>query len=510
MRLTGRFLALALPLWLAAESLALAEEPRARLESRDCWFESSRIEGVDCAVLFVPNRWDQPAAKDSSEFFRLPVARFRAEPAGEDLPPVFFLAGGPGASAVPLQDSWALAVRRDANRRYPGRDVVLFDQRGTGRSYPKLACPEALDPHVWGGLSESETDADHGFVRQREALSACLDEYRELGRDLGALTSRESAADVDALRAVLGYDQIVLQGESYGTRLALTVMKSFPDSVAAAILDSVMPPQAPGGHLSTEHFGAALGRLFEACADHGACGKAYPDLRAQLAKVLAQLYVEPIRVEIQNLTGSAPLFARVDDVALLEIIHSEMRHRPGLQTLPMAISGLAKGEHWRIRSHAENHFYGHERTLLAIGTGLSLECHEQFPLASLRAQRSGAAAQPYLLNWGTTLWQESPCQIWPVEEIAEADSAAVESDIPTLLLAGAFDPASPLELAELAAATLANSHLFVIPNGAHGIIGDSDCAENIVVDFLAEPTTRPSPDCLQSLPQPAFIALGGG
>lgn len=511
----GPYLSSLLTLWLTVGvwSNAVAEDPRTRLEPRDCWFSSSGMADVDCAVLFVPARWDQPSGDDRSKAFRLAVTRFRASPPGAELPPVFFFAGRAGAAGVPAQETHAQVFRSLTNSLFAGRDVVVFDQRGTGRSYPRLDCAAAADPHVWAGLATGEDQAGRGVARLHDALQACLTHYRDLGRDLsrgiGAYSSRASAADVDALRAALGYERIVLFGQSYGSRLALAVMAQHPEIVAAAILDSVLPPQAASGRLSTRRFSAALNRLLRACASHASCGKAYPDLPMRLAKTLARLYVEPVALEIQNLKGLAPLYAKIDDVTLLQIIFSEMYNRPGLQTLPMMIAGFAKGEHWRLRSHAENHFYGRENPDLAVGLTLSLECSEEFTLASRRSQRSGAADLPFLTNWGTSRWDQSPCHIWPAAPAASTDSTAVVSAAPTLLLAGAFDPVTPLELAELAAEGLANSHLFIIPNGGHRVIGDSDCAENILVDFLTDPGRRPNPDCLHKLPQPAFVALGG-
>lgn len=48
--------------------------------------------------------------------------------------------------------------------------------------------------------------------------------------------TEESAADVEDLRRALGVPQLNLRGGSYGTRLALEVMRSFPSSVRSAAL----------------------------------------------------------------------------------------------------------------------------------------------------------------------------------------------------------------------------------------------------------------------------------
>lgn len=508
MRRPGLPIVLSAALWLAAAGLVQAGEARSRLEPRECWFDSAQVSGAECAALFVPERWDRAESGKNAKLLRLRVVRFRAAGDRETAAPIVYLAAGPGWSAVPEGIGRARAWRRFADRLKTGRDVILFDQRGTGRAYPRLDCPESVEPRVWGGLSESKDGAGSGAAAEREALEACLDRYRQLGRDLEAFTSRQSAADVEALRQAFGYDQIALYGQAYGTTLALTVMAAYPESVAAALLDSLLPPQVADGLGNPRTFAAVLERLFAACDRHGSCGRAYPDLRERFTRTLARLYVEPVILEIQNLQGTAPLYAKIDDVTLLNIIFFEMFERPGLQTLPMMIAGFAKGEHWRLRSHAENYFYDSSLPHLARGMTLSVACREQFALTSRPDSRAGAADWPFLVNWATRLREESPCHYWPVTPMAPDPQGVAVSPIPTLLLAGAFDPVAPLELAQQAAQSLPNSHLFVIPNGGHTVSSDGGCAAELVFEFLANPDERPDPDCLKDLPPPAFTVLG--
>jgi hypothetical protein len=77
---------------------------------------------------------------------------------------------------------------------------------------------------------------------------------------------------------------------------------------------------------------------------------------------------------------------------------------------------------------------------------------------------------------------------------AEADEPVV-SDISTLLLAGAFDPVTPVAWAERAAESLSQSHLVVAPHGSHGVFG-TECGMSLVVAFLDDPTVAPDATCL--------------
>ncbi len=86
---------------------------------------------------------------------------------------------------------------------------------------------------------------------------------------------------------------------------------------------------------------------------------------------------------------------------------------------------------------------------------------------------------------------------------------AVESEVPTLILAGGLDPATTVEQAEMAVATLPVSHLFVFPAYGHVQLRSNPCAWEILYEFLSNPTVRPNPACVASPRQPAFITVGG-
>src|SRR6185503_15624183 len=97
------------------------------------------------------------------------------------------------------------------------------------------------------------------------------------GVDPASATSAENAADVNDLRLALGYDQWNLYGVSYGTRLALTVVRDYPQSVRSVILDSVYPLQVNLYTDLPENFDRALKVLFETCAADADCSSTYPD-----------------------------------------------------------------------------------------------------------------------------------------------------------------------------------------------------------------------------------------
>ena len=139
--------------------------------------------------------------------------------------PLFHLEGGPGVAATGAADFYAKEGKE--YRRH--RDVVLVDQRGTGKSNPLTAAARTRSPQDY--LTEMYPVE---YVKNlRQAL--------EQRADLTQYTTSIAMDDLDDVRAWLGYDRINLFGLSYGTRAVLVYMRQHPDRVRSAILMGVAP-----------------------------------------------------------------------------------------------------------------------------------------------------------------------------------------------------------------------------------------------------------------------------
>ncbi|MCU0491295.1 MAG: alpha/beta hydrolase, partial [Chloroflexaceae bacterium] len=191
----------------------------------DCPFDPDEYlieEGeVRCGTLTVTEDRKQNGGR-LIQLAVVVVASIAADPAPD---PILFLAGGPGGGAINDVEDWLYSPLRDE------RDIILLDQRGTGYSQPNLACPEL---------------ADEGYDTELDALEACRDRLRQQWVNLQAYNSAATAADVAELREALGYEQINLFGVSYGSRVALTVLRDAPQGIRSVILDSAYPPEVNG------------------------------------------------------------------------------------------------------------------------------------------------------------------------------------------------------------------------------------------------------------------------
>jgi hypothetical protein len=180
-----------------SEPAATSYEPL--FEPAACQFDVPEGREVECGYLTVPEKHAQPG---NGRTLRLHVAVFESDNPNPAPDPIVYLAGGPGADAlevVQFEFETAFAPL------LADRDLILFDQRGTGYSEPSLACPEISD------VTYEMLALDLGFeevaARNADALFEWRDRLVGEGVVLSAYNSAESASDVNALRLALGYDE---------------------------------------------------------------------------------------------------------------------------------------------------------------------------------------------------------------------------------------------------------------------------------------------------------------
>ena len=216
--------------------LNLPQEPFT-FEPTECMFTgieagamsmSADMLGFECGYVAVPEEHANPEGVT----IRIPVAILRATGSNPQPDPLFLAQGGPGGDAFELF-SYYLPQSSLVN----DRDLVVINQRGTIYAEPDLRCTEIAEG--MGELLSMPTDS--GTERYNELLQACYQRLENEGVNLSAFDSVENAADMDAVRQALGYDDINFYGVSYGTLLGLHLMRDYPDHLRSVILDGVVP-----------------------------------------------------------------------------------------------------------------------------------------------------------------------------------------------------------------------------------------------------------------------------
>jgi len=197
---------------------------------------------------------------------------------------IFALAGGPGVAAT------GMAGYMTRTFDGSGRDIVLIDARGTGKSNP-LHCD-------FGGSDKDLQGYFNDFL-PLDQVTACRDQLAKRA-DLTQYTTSRIVDDVEAVRKKLGYKQIDLYGTSYGTRVAIEYMRRYPKNVRTAILDGVVPPSLHTSETFAADAQSSLNRVIELCLADASCSGNYPRLRDDYATLLDRVRDDGIDVMLEG------------------------------------------------------------------------------------------------------------------------------------------------------------------------------------------------------------------
>jgi pimeloyl-ACP methyl ester carboxylesterase len=438
-----------------------------------------------------------PLARDAAVPGSIPLAVERLQAGSTpSQSAVLALAGGPGQAADPLADFIAKTIAPALRTR----DLIVYDQRGTGRSDP-LNC-SVLDS------AQALEGSGAGKLGERCAL--------QLGAARGAFTTQESVQDIEAIRAALGYEKLVLYGTSYGTKVALEYAERYPEHVEALVLDSVVPPEGPDP-FSLPTFQALPSVLGELCSA-GACEHITANPLADIARLTGVLRRHPLSGSVYDGDGHRH-DATLDEVGLLGILQAGDLNPALRALLPAAVQSALRGNpdpllrlnllseglipNVPLPPHSPTEESSEEENNALF---LATSCEEKsFPWqrgAAPAARSAEALAALHALPSSdfypfdaVTAWDESlipVCMDWP--NLAPAPPAITPlPDVPTLILSGSQDLRTPTSLARAVAARIPDSQLLVVPYTGHSVLGSdfSGCAQAAVEAFFTGAAVQP-------------------
>jgi pimeloyl-ACP methyl ester carboxylesterase len=453
-----------------------------------CWTDipPQMTDLVTCGYVSVPERHANP----DGQKIRLAVMIIQASEANAQADPLFLLQGGPGGSTIDTYATLLLTTQPIINNR----DLVLFDQRGTLYSQPSLICTE-YHQLLLDTIEEDLTDEAY-LELETAAYQACRQRLLDEGVDLGAYNSLENAADIQAIRQALGYDQINLYGVSYGTLLAQHAMRFFPENLRSVILDAVVAPQTNFLLEVPQTAQRAFTQLFEACAQDPQCSQSFPDLENRFYQVVDTFNQSPIEIPLTDPESGITYQAIMDGDTFLDGVFQLLYVGDLIPAIPQTIVDAEQGNFdffARILS-----ILVFDRTT-SYGMYFSVLCSEdadfspdQVSLEGVHPQLAEAQAE------GPAQFLET-CDLWQVESLSAVMDEPVSSQIPVLILSGDFDPITPPINGRAVAQTLPNSFVVEFPTGGHGAALDGTCQDQIIRDFLDQPEQKPDTSCIAPL-----------
>ncbi len=412
--------------------------------------------------------------------------------------PIVYLEGGPGGSILKIAP---LVFEGRFSPFVADRDVILFDQRGVGRSKPALDCTEFNDALVDSAKQDVRREALAALVE--EAFASCHQRFVNQGIDLSAYNSAESAADLNDLRVALGYEQWNLYGISYGTRLALTVMRDFPQGVRSVILDSSYPPQADLYAELIPNARRAFNELFDGCRNDRRCNAAYPDLEGVVFDLAGQLDARPADLEVWNPATDKRIQAKMNGDLFLASLFQALYSTEASRYLPSIVYAAHGGDLEQLTPLLGDLFFIHDS--ISDGMYYAVQCREEVPFSSLPQAEAAAQAEPGLRYALETESVFAICRDWGSSQPDPKENQPVQSAIPTLVLAGEYDPITPPAWGRLVAQDLANGYFFEFPAVGHGASVSDFCPLEMTLAFLENPTVAPDSSCIAQMPPPDFV-----
>ena len=416
---------------------------------------------AECGVVAVPEDRGQPEGRKLS----IAVTVLPANTLNPKPDPLFMLAGGPGQSADAIAP---LAAQLDGVRR--DRDIVLIDQRGTGKSSP-LVCSALAPRDPFDELAEADA-ADTAARRCREQILAAG------SADVSQYTTEAYVADIDAVRAALGYSQINLWGGSYGARAAQHYLRRYPERVRAMVLDGVAPPSLRISLDAWSSRDAALSDVLIACREAPACHKAFPDLDATLLHIKQNLS-PPKNVAVIDPRSGAMRDVSLSYDAVIGTLHG-LIYAPEISSLiPEMLTRAEAGDYAPLAAAGVLLSDDVARTM-NLALHYAVTCAEDTPRIAEgdTAKVSAGLRAPSLAQRNV-----AACDGWPRAALAADFATPISSDKPVLLLSGGLDPVTPPANAERVAKTLSNSRHIVAAGYGH-IVSPHACAPRLIEKFI--------------------------
>jgi pimeloyl-ACP methyl ester carboxylesterase len=407
---------------------------------------------------------------------------------------VIALAGGPGQSAIPFAAQFAQILGPILSTR----DLIAFDQRGTGLSNP-LSCPAFEHLH-------SELSAG--------AVAICAS---QIGSTRGLYTTADTVADIEAIRQAGGYEKLVLYGTSYGTKVAELYAQEYPSHVEALVLDSVVPPEGPEPFDKTTF--AAVGRVLRQLCRAGACAHITPEPVRDLAQLVKRMRGASLRGRAVNGDGvgfpvqvsSNDLLGILMDGDFNPILRAEfpaaVRSAVAGDTAPLARliarTGESESEEEGLAEGFDTPLYYAticNETVFPWNRSSSPQSRLGEAVASLRGQPASAFA-PFTPANALALSDVPDCAAWPFTAPAPEVTHAPLPNVPTLILSGEDDLRTPTANARAVAKQIPDANLLVVPNTGHSVLGSdpTSCSHDALQALFAG---KPVKQCADRTPPP--------
>jgi pimeloyl-ACP methyl ester carboxylesterase len=355
------------------------------------------VQGIDarCGTFVVPENRTKPNGHTIG--LQVVVLPAFSRPARADA--ITYLAGGPGAAAT----DEAANLSRQLSVLHLYRDILLVDQRGTGRSSPD-------------------------------------------GGDVTQYGTRMAMDDLDGVRAALGYRQLDVIGSSYGATAAQIYLKLHPSSVRTLILSGATAIDVPFFDRYAVNAQRALDQLANLCASDPGCRNAFPGWERQFGELVKAWNAEPEH----GMTGDQ----------LASIVHVMLLDGTKAVSIPLVVSSAAKGDYGPLED-ADSGDLDVELNLMSE----SIWCNE--PWAGLDAKGPWGTDFDSYTTARIAAFRQACSSVPKRGEPRSLWRLPASSRVPVLALVGGADPQDPVENLSDLKRHFPDSRTMIFPHVGH-------------------------------------------
>jgi pimeloyl-ACP methyl ester carboxylesterase len=403
--------------------------------------------------------------------------------------PLFFLAGGPGQAAAQLA-SQVRTVFREVQRT---RDIVLVDQRGTGKSNP-LNCRSSAN-----SLREFTEGSEAALARLRR----CLEGY---DADVRLYTTDIAMDDLNDVRAFLGYERINLYGGSYGTRAALVYLRQHGEHVRSVVLDGVAPTDMRLPLFTARDAQLALDKALADCNAEAACANTFPGMALRIRNLIASLEQRPRRVRVVHPRTGVAEDIDVDARLVASVMFNALYSPLTASIVPALVDRAEHDDFQGLFALALAGEDGGES--MSIGMQLSVLCSED----ASRVSADEIARETSHTVFGSHLTgsQLDACAMWPKGKVHADYYQPVVSDVPVLVLSGEVDPVTPPSWGASVVKHLSRGAHVIVPSTGHGVVS-TPCGNRLVKDFIERGSADGlNTECVTAVRRPPFFVTPAG
>lgn len=436
--------------------------------------ESNSLEFKRCTVTLQAHEMDAQCATlkrhenpndDGSRLIDLSVIKLPSH-SPEPEPDAFtIIQGGPGGSSIDL----AMSLRSAFNEIRKKRDILVVDQRGTGRSN-LLTC-------------DAPPEGVSGFDLQlvRKQTKECVDKLSK-DSDLRYYTTSVAVDDLEAMRAATGHTKLNVYGVSYGTRVAQHYLRKYPLSTRSVVLDGVAQVglNLAGGEIA-RRWEDGFTQLTEDCLNDAACKETHGDLRATFRELQQRFEAQNVAVTVPHPRTAHPTDYTFTEDSLLIALRLMLYGTEQRALIPILLSETKKANY----TFAASQIILVEESLtaqFAMGMHNSVVCAEDAPFVT---EEDIAKADGTLIGRKMSQAMQATCDSWPKGPVDEDFFQPFKSKVPVLVLSGKTDPITPPANGEIATNMLGNAKHIVVPAHGHGVVARG-CVSKLVSNFIYE------------------------